>query len=218
MKTKKIKNKKDEEPGLIHYLIVICIIFSICFFIYLGNSIYNEKKDKEEFDKREIDLENRFKYKYIEFNGVVMNMEFFTTFDKLYEYNHNVNVNKEDINYFKDKARFVVINYTQEERDNKDGYQVLKATSRVLQYLDLVFNYEFNENDFSGNYYPTFTCENSTKDFPIILFNTKAQVNEVKFLKENYCLEFLSKSPKDMVRVSDSFFLKMATTNSKTFD
>ena len=219
MKFKKIKSKKkdDGEPSLIHYLIVIFIIFAFCYAIYFGNSLYNEKKQKDEFDRKEEILENRFSHKYIEFNGRVMNMQFFNSFEKLENLSYEINVSKEDLSNFKDKATFVVFNYTKEERDNQDGYQVLKATSRFLQYISLVFDYEYNESDFSGNYIPNYSCENSSKENPIILFNTKSNVNKVNFNTLNYCLEFLSKSAKDMVVVSDSFFLKMAKTNSKEF-
>jgi hypothetical protein len=214
IKTTKMKLKQEEtkeNPDLKHYILAVFIIFGVFLAIYLIDLGYDNYTENKETERKIKELENRFKHNYVEFNGKVLNMEFFIPFSKLEDLNYKVDFEKKYFSKFKNIS-FIVIDYNVSEKKKGSGYQVLKSTSRLLVYLSYVFDFELNKNlFFSGNYYPNYTCENSTKENNLIIFNTNAKTNEIKFNKENYCLEFLSKSPRDMVYVGDSFFLNMAS-------
>lgn len=200
-KLKKILLGKDDEPGVLHYLFIIGIIFSLVFFLYIGYLV----SEQFEVDRKIDVVENRYQMKFELKGNQVINFEFFIPVEQIKKLDYNLFIKKEE---FLNTKTFRVshINYTLEERKNDSGYNVGKTSSRLVSMLG-IFGFKFEIEDVQYNL-KNFNCKNSTIENKVIIFDTTSNKNEVLYDNKNGCVQFFSKSPKEMVFLGDSFFLK----------
>jgi hypothetical protein len=201
--SKKSKNPiENEEPELKHYLIVILIFILVGFTIFGCFKVYEYYETKDRHDN----LEDRYKYPY-KIGNVTYNIEFFSPFEKIKELNYPIEVSKLDLLNTID-FRIVHLNYTLEERQKDFGYNVGKASSRIVGFLNQIYFFSFKIEKNLGFYSNQLNCSNSTLKNKVIIFNPKANTNKIKYSLQNGCIEFLSKSPEEMVYLGDAFLYK----------
>ncbi len=199
------KNEKkidSEEPELKHYLIVIGI------FILIGFGVWGIFKTTEylELQDKILNIENRYTYPYL-YNNNSYNIEFYSPFVDIEKRDFQININKLEL-LNTNSFRLSHLNYSESEKQNDTGYTVGKTSSRFLLFMAYLYDFKFDETNI-GFVVDNLNCSNSTIENKVVIFNSKANLTEINYNKENGCIEFLSKNSEEMVYLGDAFFYNL---------
>ena len=200
---KKIKKKESDEPSLIHYLIVLSIIFGIILFGYLGTILYEKYYT---IPKLKEDLEFRYTYPYVVGN-ITYNVELFFETYEIVQMPYQIEISKDEI--FQAKS-FTF--YFPKDYENGEAYNVLKTSSRIFTFLKYVYVYNIDKYDILEIEDIEKACENSTTSNKVIAFNHRANYTKVKYDNSNGCIQFLSEDDKKMVELGDKFLFNLISS------
>ena len=196
---KKIEKVKSEEeditPNWYHYVIVLLVFFGGFYLIYLGFEYFSD-------DEPSVIIHTKtYKYPYI-VGGITYNIYFHSPVDEIEKYNVPIEVDNYDIIGVSDlKFSFKVYNGT-------DNGEVTRASTKLFSFFKQVYGIEFDpEEDFVK--YLNYTCDNSTFENRVLVFDPYTERTGVFENQENGCILLDATVPTDMIRVTDRWIFEL---------
>lgn len=200
-KSKKDKQKEEEDsqPSWYHYAIIFIVLGGIFGVMYFGFEYYSSISEDKNKSKLLIDL---YDYPYVVGN-TTYNIKFHYPIDELERANYVIEPDKYDI--------LNTLNITRvfKEYNGTDNGKVIISASKLYSFINKVYHVDFTD---SARFNVT-SCDNSTMNSKVMVFDIYANRTGVFFNEENGCIEVMSQIPEDLVLVSDKFIYEMIKNN-----
>lgn len=197
-KVSKEEEKSQEQPSILHYLIVLGILVGGLFVFAFVFEFFADSTGPQ-LD-RNATPEESYRYEFVRSNATY-NIELSAPIEDINRYNFTI-----------EPTRLEVLNtqsftFSFDTYEGSDNGQVSMSAIKLRRFLDRVYFFNFDSNE-SFTTTDTFTCDNSTPQHRVVEFKPRADVSGV-FSEDNGCFVVKSTQPNLMPFVIDDLLVSI---------
>ncbi len=196
---KSIEIKEDSgEPSWYHYVIVFLVFFAAIGIFYGAFEVYDnffgDTKNVE-------DLKKTYIYPY-KLGNTTYNVEFHYPIDELVQMTYPIEVSTLDL------INSIEIINSFYEYNGTDNGKVTVTASKITSFFKRVYFFSFDA-DVNFKSINESNCTTSTLRDKVIIYDPYSDKNGVFYNESNGCIQVLSQTPDDLIKVGDYFIFSL---------
>lgn len=190
-----IQEEEEAEPKLIHYIIVVAILFGIFGIIWAGFEIYDNQTKQP---LQNATIQEKYIYKHI-IGNVTYNIEFSYPIEEIEKIDYPIEIDRLTMLNKLSLTR-VFLDY-----NGTDNGQVVIMASKFRSFFKGVYHISFRDEQKIEN----FNCSNSTIQHSAVVLNPYSDRNGVYYNQTNGCINVETTDITQFVILGDKIIYEM---------